>query len=127
MTYHFINSVDVHVVPKSTVSNAAYTLLLTGKKLSLSVLNNQRKYRARGNLKEGLQAFNDLDAAGLGTIDVKEMHRGTAKVRWQFHQYNYAVFFAHACFSVIICVYPFNIGLLLLIALYRRRLQICNF
>ena len=78
--FHFINTADVHVVPKSTVSNAAYTLLLPGKKLSLSVLNNQRKYRARGNLKGGLQAFHDLDAAGLGTIDVKKMHRGTAKV-----------------------------------------------
>lgn len=48
---------------------ARYTLLLPGKNLDLTTLNNAKKFRNKGNKEGGLQAFRQLENSGLGTIE----------------------------------------------------------
>jgi len=50
-------------------SNAQYTILLPGKALHLTPLNNARKFRNRGNKDGGYKAFQYLVKEGFGTIE----------------------------------------------------------
>ena len=52
-----------------TRNTAQYTILLPGKALHLSALNNARKFRNKGNKDGGLQAFQMLEKEGLGKIE----------------------------------------------------------
>jgi len=50
-------------------SNAQYTILLPGKALHLTPLNNARKFRNRGNKEGGYKAFKYLAHLNLGRIE----------------------------------------------------------
>jgi len=52
-----------------TKATAQYTILLPGKALYLTALNNARKFRNRGNKEGGYQAFEYLQNEGLGTLE----------------------------------------------------------
>ena len=48
---------------------ACYTLLLPGKNLNLTTLNNDKKFRNKGNNEDGLQVFKQPENSGLSTIE----------------------------------------------------------
>ena len=54
---------------ESVKSTAQYTLLLPGKALHLSVLNNARKFCNKGNKEGELKAFQLLEKEGLGKME----------------------------------------------------------
>lgn len=60
--------------------NASYSLLLPGKVLNLTVLNNLRKFRDRGNKAGAIESWKLLDEAGLGTVIESKARRGTDMV-----------------------------------------------
>lgn len=76
-TYHIF--VEEHPGP-SHRSLAAYCLQLPGKKLHLSALLAAKKFRGRGNKCAALNAFRELEVAGLGTLQSTESRRGTSAV-----------------------------------------------
>lgn len=55
-------------------------MLLPGKTLYLSALLAAKKFRNRGNKPAALDAFHELEDAGLGKIDTEERSRGAATV-----------------------------------------------
>ena len=57
------------IISEDVKSNAQYTILLPGKGLHLTELNNARKFRNRGNKKGGLRTFRYLESEGLGTVE----------------------------------------------------------
>lgn len=63
----FVYTVDASA--EDMKSNAQYTILLPGKALHLTPLNNARKFRNRGNKEGGYKAFKYLAQLGLGTIE----------------------------------------------------------
>ena len=60
---------------------AAFSLLLPGKTLYFNALNEQRKFRGRGNKEGAKQEWQTLENAGLGTFVTNKAARGTAQVR----------------------------------------------
>ena len=48
--------------------NTSYSLLLPGNVLNLTVLNNLRKFRDRGNKAGAIESWKLLEEAGLGTL-----------------------------------------------------------
>ena len=54
---------------ESIRNTAQYTILLPGKALHLTALNNARKFCNKGNKEGGLQAFQLLEKEGLGKIE----------------------------------------------------------
>lgn len=60
--------------------NASYSLLLPGKILNLTALNNLRKFRERGNKTGAIESWKLLDEAGLGTVIESKARRGTDMV-----------------------------------------------
>ena len=64
----------------SSTSLATYCLLLPGKRLHLSALLFERKFRGRGNKTAALEALHQLEAAGLGKLEKEKSHRGTTAV-----------------------------------------------
>ena len=59
---------------------ATYCLKLPGKRLYLSELLHQKKFRNRGNKAAALAAMHELEAAGIGELEKKESRRGTSAV-----------------------------------------------
>lgn len=76
-------------------NNASYSLLLPGKILNLTILNNLRKFRDRGNKQGAKQAWKLLDEAGLGTLIESKARRGTDKANFIF-----------TCMTVLIRISP---------------------
>ena len=74
------------IVPPSSGSLAAYCLLLPGKQLHLSALLAAKKFRGKGNKEAAVAAFQELEEAGLGQVEVEESRRGTTAVG--FSKYN---------------------------------------
>ena len=60
-------------------ADASFSLLLPGEVLNLTVLNQLRKFRDRGNKLGAKQAWSMLHKAGLGLIETKA-RRGTDMV-----------------------------------------------
>ena len=60
--------------------NASYSLLLAGKVLNLTALNNLRKFRDRGNKTGAIESWKLLEEAGLGTVIESKARRGTDMV-----------------------------------------------
>ena len=72
--------VDCTEITEDVKSNAQYTILLPGKALHLTALNNARKFRNRGNKEGGLQAFRYLEIEGLGYVEEHIVPGQKAKV-----------------------------------------------
>ena len=71
-----------------TKNTAQYTILLPGKALHLSALNNARKFRNKGNKDGGLQAFQMLEKEGLGKIESYTIPGQKTKVHiYYIHMY----------------------------------------
>ena len=68
------------MVSGSKTSLAAYCLLLPGKKLNLSALLAAKTFRGQGNKVAALEAFRELEAAGLGKLIMLDSRRGTSAV-----------------------------------------------
>ena len=64
----------------SSTPLATFCLLLPGKRLHLSALLFERKFRGRGNKTAALEALHQLEVAGLGKLEKEKSHRGTAAV-----------------------------------------------
>ena len=64
--------------------NAAFTLLLPGKKLNLSALLAQKKYRKRGNKDGAIRCFFMLEEDGLGKVLQLTGTKGAGVVRYLF-------------------------------------------
>ena len=64
-------------------SNAAYSLLLSGKVLNLTVLNTMRKFRDRGNKAGAIEAWKLLQEKGLGKLIESKARRGTDMVSFK--------------------------------------------
>jgi hypothetical protein len=62
------------------VGNAAYSLLLPGKILNLSVLLSQTKFKSRGNKAGALAGWKLLEKSGLAKVVELKAQRGTDKV-----------------------------------------------
>ena len=65
---------------KQAVGNAAYSLLLPGKTLYLSVLLSQTKFKSRGNKAGALAGWKLLETSGLAKVVEVRAQRGTDKV-----------------------------------------------
>ena len=64
----------------SSTSLATFCLLLPGKRLHLSTLLFEQKFRGRGNKTAALEALHQLEAAGLRKLEKEKSYRGTAAV-----------------------------------------------
>ena len=61
-------------------SNEAVALLCIGKNIDVSsVVNTEKKFRRRGGIKGAIDAIKNLEAAGLGKLQLKSSH-GEVKV-----------------------------------------------
>lgn len=60
--------------------NATISLLLPGNILNLTVLNNLRKFRDKGNKAGAISAWMFLHEEGLGQLVETKARRGTDKV-----------------------------------------------
>ena len=58
----------------------AYTLLLPGATLNLSALLMRKKFVGKGNKEGAVEAFRELEKAGLGKLVEMKAQRGTACV-----------------------------------------------
>ena len=58
-------------------TNATFSLLLPGDVLDLTALNNQRKFRDKGNKAGAKLGWDLLEKSGLGPIKQKNARRGT--------------------------------------------------
>ena len=54
--------------PSTSATNATFSLLLPGKILYFNALNEQQKFRGRGNKDGAKKAWQHLEDAGLGTL-----------------------------------------------------------
>ena len=63
-----------------SLATAAFCLTLPGKKLHLSSLLMTKKFRNKGHKSGAIAAFKQLEAAGLGKLEVSGCHRGTSAV-----------------------------------------------
>ena len=89
-----------------TKNTAQYTILLPGKALHLSALNNARKFRNKGNKDGGLQAFQMLEKEGLGKIESYTIPSQKTKVHnYLLHTY---VCVHNICMPVHISTYYNN-------------------
>ena len=70
---------------ESIKKTAQYTILLPGKALHLSALNNARKFCKKGNKEGGLQAFQLLEKEGLGEIEAYTIPGQKTKVHMYIH------------------------------------------
>ena len=61
-------------------SNATFSLLLPGDVLDLTALNNQRKFRDKGNKAGAKRGWALLEQSGLGELKEKRPRRGTDMV-----------------------------------------------
>ena len=77
---YFVIIMTGSVVSGPKTSLATYCLLLPGKNLHLSALLAAKKFRGRGNKVAALEAFRDLEAAGLGKLIMQDSRRGTSAV-----------------------------------------------
>ena len=77
------------VDPEVIKSTAQYMILLPGKALHLTALNNARKFRNKGNREGGLQAFRMLEKEGLGKIESYTIPGQKTKVRTYTYVYQH--------------------------------------
>lgn len=61
-------------------SNAGFTLCIDGKVLDITSLNNNHKWRGRGNKEGAVAAIKELEKAGLGVVIEEKCSRGATKV-----------------------------------------------
>ena len=70
---------------ESIRNTVQYTILLPGKALHLTTLNNARKFCNKGNKEGGLQAFQLLEKEGLGNIESYTIPGQKTKVHVYLH------------------------------------------
>ena len=63
------------------VGTPGYCLLLPGRKLNLTALLYAKKFRNHGYKTGALAAFGDLEAAGLGTLEISRTKTGKVKIK----------------------------------------------
>ena len=66
----------------SSTSLATYCLLLPGKRLHLSALLFERKFRGWGNKTAALEALHQLEAAGFGKLEKENSHAAVSISSW---------------------------------------------
>ena len=66
------NSGHVATTQTGSASLMAYCLLLPGKKLHLSALLTAKRFRGKGNKDSAVEAFRELEKAGLLTLSTEE-------------------------------------------------------
>ena len=62
---------------QDTTSTPAHCLRLPGRKLNLTALLYAKRFRNHGYKKGALEAFNELEGAGLGVMETKKTKSGT--------------------------------------------------